>query len=261
MIQKDSPNDIETFMKDIRSKFLKIDQVLYEHDGQLKDLKSNRAFTDYSLNSTSNSDTFSLDMARNLRNECDNNLGKLRNTLYQEIDRVRAEISEGFARKNELDFTLNKIESKIIDTIKSNNYTRDIAELREKINVECRGVYDRIFQDLNTKIVNNQKISELDGQLGELRRKVDSLKEEVKPTVFSSNQKFYSPRLVKYKEVIQKLPLNSYDKPGEEIVINESKSGVIQSPITWTRRGSCWTARTTTWWTRTTRRYSWTTSS
>lgn len=68
MIQKDSPNDIETFMKDIRTKFLKIDQVLYEHDGQLKDLKSNRAFTDYSLNSTSSSDTFSLDMARNLRN-------------------------------------------------------------------------------------------------------------------------------------------------------------------------------------------------
>lgn len=86
MIQKEGPNDIETFMKDIRTKFLKIDQVLYEHDGQLKDLrmgKDNKSFSDYSLNNNTGSDSFSLDMARNLRNECDNNIGKIRNTLYQ----------------------------------------------------------------------------------------------------------------------------------------------------------------------------------
>lgn len=102
MMQKEGPSDIETFMKDIRTRFLKIDQVLYEHDGQLKDLRQareNKSFADYSLNSTS-SDSFSLDMARNLRTECDSNIGKLRNTLYQEIDRVRAEINEGYARKN-----------------------------------------------------------------------------------------------------------------------------------------------------------------
>lgn len=87
MITREGPNDIETFMKDIRTKFLKIDQVLYEHDGQLKDIRAmkenNKSFPDYTLTNSSSTDSFSIDMARNLRNECDNNIGKLRNTLYQ----------------------------------------------------------------------------------------------------------------------------------------------------------------------------------
>lgn len=62
--------------------------------------ENSKSFNDYTLTNSSSTDSFSMDMARNLRNECDNNIGKMRNTLYQEIDRVRAEINESFARKN-----------------------------------------------------------------------------------------------------------------------------------------------------------------
>lgn len=42
--------------------------------------------------------------------------------------------------------------------------------------MECRGVYDRVFQDINTKINNHQKLSDMEQHISELRRKIDTLK-------------------------------------------------------------------------------------
>ena len=83
-------------MRDVRSKFFKIDQSLSEHDTQLRDLRSSRdtkSFGGYSMSTSSSTDSFSMDIARNLREEWSNDFSKFKGTLYQEIDRIRAEVN------------------------------------------------------------------------------------------------------------------------------------------------------------------------
>ena len=70
---------------------------------------------------------------------------------------------------------------KIIDVVRSNGYGREIAELREKISFECRSLESRVSQELNSKInTNNEqsrtKLNELEQQVSELRRRVETLK-------------------------------------------------------------------------------------
>jgi hypothetical protein len=36
----------------------------------------------------------------------------------------------------------------------------------------------------------------------------------------TSSRKFYDPRIIRYKEVMQRIPDRSYEKPSEEVVIN-----------------------------------------
>lgn len=64
-------------------KFLKIDQALSEHDTQIKELRSDKSFSSYNLSTSPSTDSFSMDIARGLRNDCDNNLSKLRTSMYQ----------------------------------------------------------------------------------------------------------------------------------------------------------------------------------
>jgi hypothetical protein len=41
--------------------------------------------------------------------------------------------------------------------------------------------------------------------------------------IFTSSKKFYDPKIVKYREFVQKVTDKPYEKPGEEIMINEGK--------------------------------------
>ena len=73
--------------------------------------------------------------------------------------------------------------------------------------------------------------------IGVLKQAIDSIKEEFKPSFLVSNQKCYSPKLIKYKEVLQKMTAGS-EKGGPEIAVDEGKRVSTQWSTISTRRAS-----------------------
>lgn len=64
-------------------KFLRMEQALSDHDTQIKELRSGKSYSSYSMSTSNSTDSFSVGLANDLRNDFNNNTTKLRTTMYQ----------------------------------------------------------------------------------------------------------------------------------------------------------------------------------
>ena len=106
-----------------------MNRTLSEHAQLINDFRQN------SLNSTNSSvdykDTLTSDMLRNLRKDFEFDQHTLQNRIKNEIDNLKVEINDRFLKRQELDTSFKRFETKLGDNfVNLNNYTRGLNEVR-----------------------------------------------------------------------------------------------------------------------------------
>lgn len=118
---------------------------------------------------------------------------------------------------------------------------KDINELRDRNSQECRNIYDYFKKEIEANIhqihdANRFVFNKIEKDMIDIRQQNESIRMDItrlkasadnEVKLFTSSKKFYDPRMVKYREFVQKVTDKSYEKPGEEIMINEGKNSLI----------------------------------
>jgi|JI61114C2RNA_FD_contig_71_705883_length_1116_multi_2_in_0_out_0_2 hypothetical protein len=218
---KGPQSDLESFKKEVLIKFHEVNRALSEHSQQLTDLKQS------SLNmSTSTIDLkpepITSDMLRNLRKDFEFDHQTLHNRMMHEIESLRSEINDRYLRKQEFESNLNRFDTRVADTyIPRKDHLKDFNELRDKNLQECRNLYDFFRKEIESNIhhiheANRVVFNKIEKDMVEIRQvsetqRIDlsKLKIAYDPDIFkgvvTSTRKFYDPRIIRYREMMQRV--------------------------------------------------------
>ena len=111
------------------------------------------------------------------------------------------------------------------------DHLKDFNELRDKNMQECRNLYDFFRKEIESNIhhiheANRVVFNKIEKDMVEMRQSTEAHRSELikiktacDPDIFkgvvTSTRKFYDPRIIRYRELMQRVGDRPYEKGGE----------------------------------------------